>query len=90
MTDTKPSVLARVVAYLDEMDRVNAKARPHYADEAHEINGFPLLRSDLRSLATALSWCIEEARDHDREGLCVCPLCMLKAAGYSTDPRGGR
>lgn len=37
----------RVIAYLAEMDRVQAQ-RQQYADASHEINQHPLNRSDLR------------------------------------------
>lgn len=41
------SARERVIAYLAEMDRVQAQ-RQQYADASHEINQHPLNRSDLR------------------------------------------
>jgi hypothetical protein len=46
--------LARLTAYLDEMDRVDAaNLRLHYADDVHGINDFRLYRSDIRTALAA-------------------------------------
>lgn len=50
------AAVARVAAYLDEMDRVDAANRggSRYADDVHGINDRVLLRSDLRAILSGI------------------------------------
>jgi hypothetical protein len=42
--------VARLTAYLDEMDRINAKSTLTYGDVVHGINDLELRRSDIRAV----------------------------------------
>jgi len=56
MGDAVEEARRRVVAYLDEIERVNKAndyGRSSYADAVHGINDFELRRSDLRLI---LGW----------------------------------
>src|SRR5436190_24380026 len=68
------AAIDRLTAYLNEVDRVN-NARGgklmnwQHADEIHGLNDFPLRRSDIRMVVSALQSAHAELARQERDGL---------------------